>query len=170
MLRAAPEDTDLGSGAWHDITARVMDRAGLSVLGREHEGVRWIAVHHGDNHVHIVATLARQDGRRASVNNLYWRIGEALRDIEREYGLRVLNHDKTADKASSQAEMAKAVRAGQSETARAKLRRIVQAAAAAARTDDEFFAAIEAPQRTRPASLVSDPAGRDHRLLRRPAR
>ena len=143
VLRAAPEDTDLGDGAWHDITARVMDRTGLSVLGREHEGVRWIAVHHGDNHVHIVATLARQDGRRASVNNLYWRIGEALRDIEREYGLRVLNHDKTADKAPSQAEMAKAGRAGQ-ETPRAKLRRIVQIAAAAARSENEFFAAIEA--------------------------
>jgi hypothetical protein len=144
VLRAAPEDTDLGDGAWHDITGRVMDRTGLSELGREHEGVRWVAVHHGDNHVHIVVTLARQDGRRASVNNLYWRIGEALRDIEREYGLRILNHDKTADMAPTQAEMAKAGRAGQSETARAKLRRIVQAAAAAARTDAEFFAAIEA--------------------------
>jgi hypothetical protein len=40
--------------------------------------------------------------------------------------------------------MAKAGRAGRSETARAKLRRIVQAAAATARTDNEFFAAIEA--------------------------
>ena len=46
VLRAAPEDPDLGDGAWHDITARVMDRTGLSVRGREHEGVRWIAVHH----------------------------------------------------------------------------------------------------------------------------
>ena len=29
--------------------------------------MRWVAVHHGDNHIHIVATLARQDGRRASL-------------------------------------------------------------------------------------------------------
>ena len=144
VLRAAPEDTDLGDGAWHDITALIMDRTGLSVLGREHEGVRWIAVHHGDNHVHIGVTLARQDGRRASINNLYWRISEALRDIEREYGLRVLAHDKTADKAPAQAEMAKAGRAGRAGTTRAKLRRIVQSAAAGARTDSEFFAAIEA--------------------------
>jgi hypothetical protein len=84
VLRAAPEDTDLGDGAWHDITVLIMDRTGLSVLGREHEGVRWIAVRHGDNHVHIVATLARQDGRRGCINNLYWRISKALRDIERE--------------------------------------------------------------------------------------
>lgn len=144
VLRAAPQDPDLRDGAWSGIIACVMDRTGLSVRGREHEGVRWIAVHHGDKHVHIVATLARQDGRRVSVNNLYWRIGEALRDVEREYGLRVLNRDKTADKTPTQAEMAKAAQAGRSETARAKLRRIVQAAAAAARTDAEFFAAIEA--------------------------
>jgi len=58
--------------------------------------------------------------------------------------------------------MAKAGRAGQSETTRAKLRRIVQAAAAAARTDAEFFAAIEArgalarPRRstTRPGEIT----------------
>jgi hypothetical protein len=56
----------------------------------------------------------------------------------------VLAHDKTADKAPAQAEMAKAGRAGRAGTTRGKLRRIVQAAAAAARTDSEFFAAIEA--------------------------
>ena len=40
--------------------------------------------------------------------------------------------------------MQKCGRAGQSVTTRARLRRIVQAAAAAARTDAEFFAAVEA--------------------------
>lgn len=53
--------------------------------GRPRE--RWVAVHHGDNHVHIVATLARQDGRRARLDNDFYRIGEALRDIEAEYGV-----------------------------------------------------------------------------------
>ena len=144
VLRAAPEDPKLGDGAWMDITARVMDRIGLSERGREHDGVRWIAVHHGDQHVHILATLARQDGHRASVNNLFWKIGAALADVEKEYGLRELVRDKTADKAPTQAEMSKARAAGQTETARAVLRRIVQAAAAAARTDAGFLAAIEA--------------------------
>ena len=57
VLRTAPQDPDLGDGTRCDIIARVMDRTRLSVRGREHEGIRWIAVHHGDNHVHIVATL-----------------------------------------------------------------------------------------------------------------
>jgi hypothetical protein len=144
VLRAAPEDPPLGDGAWMDITARVMDRIGLSERGREQDGVRWIAVHHGDQHVHILATLARQDGHRANVNNLFWKIGAALAEVEKEYGLRELVRDKTADKAPTQAEMSKARAAGQTETARAVLRRIVQAAAAAARTDTGFLAAIEA--------------------------
>jgi hypothetical protein len=117
VLRAAPEDPHLGDGAWMDITARVMDRTGLSERGREHDGVRWIAVHHGDQHVHILATLARQDGHRASVNNLFWKIGAALANVEKEYGLRELVRDKTADKAPTQAEMSKARAAGHPETA-----------------------------------------------------
>jgi hypothetical protein len=144
VLRAAPGDHPLVDGAWMDISARVMHWTGLSERGREQDGVRWIAVHHGDQHVHILATLARQDGHRAKRNNLYWKIGAALAEVEKEYGLRELVRDKTADKAPTQAEMAKARAAGQTETARAVLRRIVQAAAAAARTDTGFLAAIEA--------------------------
>jgi len=144
VLRAAPGDPPLGDGAWMEISARVMDRTGLSERGREPDGVRWIAVYHGDQHVHILATLARQDGHRADVNNLYWKVGAALAEVEQEYGLSELVRDKTADRAPTQAEMAKARAAGQAETARVVLRRIVQAAAAAARTDAGFFAAIEA--------------------------
>ena len=144
VLRAAPGDPPLVDGAWMEISARVMDRTGLSERGREQDGVRWIAVYHGDQHVHILATLARQDGHRARRNNLYWKISAALAEVEKEYGLRELVRDKTADKAPTQAEMAKARRTGQAETARVVLRRIVQAAAAAARTDAGFFAAVEA--------------------------
>jgi len=90
VLRCAPEDPDLGDGAWNAIAAEVMHRTGLSKRGREDQGVRWIAVHHGENHIHIVATLASQDRRPVWPKNDFYRLGEALRDIEREYGLRVL--------------------------------------------------------------------------------
>ena len=62
-VRCAPDDPDLGDGAWNAIATEVMHRTGLSVRGREDQGVCWVAVHHGDNHIHIVATLARQDRR-----------------------------------------------------------------------------------------------------------
>ena len=68
-VRAAPGDPDLGDGAWMRIAAEIMHRTSLSRRGEEGKGVRWIAVHHGQNHIHIAATLARQDGRRARLDN-----------------------------------------------------------------------------------------------------
>jgi len=144
VVRAAPEDPDLGDGAWMAIAAEVMDRTGLSRRGEEDEGVRWIAVHHGDNHIHIVATLARQDGRRASLDNERWRVQAAMRDIELEYGLRVVARaDRTAARNPTRAEAEKAARAGQAEPPRVTLRRHVAAATATARSEPEFFAALD---------------------------
>ena len=90
-----------------------------------------------------MATLARQDGRRASLANERWRLGGALRDIETEYGLvAVARTDRTAARRPTRAETEKAARAGQAEPPRVTLRRHVQAAAAAARSEPEFFAAL----------------------------
>ena len=127
-VRAAPGDPELGDGAWMAIAAEIMHRTGLSPRGQEDEAVRWIAVHHGDNHIHIVATLARQDGRRATQHNERWRLGAALRDIEREYGLQVVARaDRTAARNPTRAEQEKAARAGQGEPPRVTLRRHVAA-------------------------------------------
>jgi hypothetical protein len=144
VVRAAPGDPDLGDGAWMRIAGEVMHRTGLSRYGEEDEGVRWVAVHHGDNHIHIVATLARQDGGRAALHNEYWRIGEALRDMEAEYGLVVVARaDRTAARRPTRAEAEKAARAGQAEPPRVTLCRHVRAAAAAARSEADFFAALD---------------------------
>ena len=143
-VRAAPGDPDLGDGAWMRIAGEIMDRTGLSRYGEEDEGVRWVAVHHGENHIHIVATLARQDGRRARLDNDFYRIGEALRDIEKEYGLQVVARaDRTAADRPTRAEQEKAARAGRAEPARVTLQRQVAAAAAAARAEPEFWAALD---------------------------
>ena len=130
-VRAAPGDPDLGDGAWMRIAGEIMHRTGLSRYGEEDDGVRWVAVHHGENHIHIVATLGRQDGRQAALHNDFYRIGEALRDIEREYGLQVVARaDRTAAKNPTRAEQEKAGRAGRAEAPRVTLRRNVAAAAA----------------------------------------
>jgi hypothetical protein len=86
-IRAAPGDPELGDGAWMRIAGEVMHRTGLSRYGEEGQGVRWVAVHHGGNHIHIVATLARQDSRKADLRGDYHRIAEAVRDMEAGYGL-----------------------------------------------------------------------------------
>jgi hypothetical protein len=100
-------------------------------------------VHHGQNHIHIAATLARQDGRRARLDNDWYRIAEALRDLEKEYGLQVVARaDRTAAKRPTRAEQEKAGRTGRPEPARVTLQRQVAAAAAGARAEPEFFAAL----------------------------
>jgi hypothetical protein len=143
VVRAAPGDPDLGDGAWMRIAAEVMHRTGLSRHGEEDEGVPWVAVHHGDNHVHIAAVLARQDRRRAHLHNDYFRIGEALRDLEAEYGLqRVVRADRTAAQRPTRAEREKAAQADRSEPPRVTLQRQVAAAAAGTRSDAEFFAVL----------------------------
>jgi hypothetical protein len=139
-VRAAPGDPDLGDGAWMRIAAEVMHRTGLSRHGEEGRGVRWVAVHHGKNHIQSAATLARQDGGRARLDNDYWPIGEALRDIDLEYGLQVVARaDRTAAKRPTRAEQETAARAGRPEPARVTLYRQV----AAARSEPEFFAALD---------------------------
>lgn len=144
-VRAAPGDPQLGDGAWMDISAELMHRTGLSERGHEEEGVRWVAVHHGDNHIHIAAVLVRQDGRRAHLHNEYYRIGETVAWAEREYGLRIVARaDRTAGSRPSRAETEKSRRAGRSEPPRITLRRQVAAAAAASRSEAEFFAGLKA--------------------------
>jgi hypothetical protein len=131
------------------IAAEIMHRTGLSRYGEEGQGVRWVAVHHGENHIHIVATLARQDGRRARVHNDWYRIGEALRDAEAEYGLQRVARAgpgkaaRATPRRPTRAEREKAARAGRPEPPRVTLQRQVAAAAAAARSELEFFAALE---------------------------
>jgi hypothetical protein len=144
VVRAAPDDPDLGDGAWMRIAEEVMHRTGLSRHGEEDEGVPWAAVHHGDNHIHIVATLARQDRRRPHLHNDFYRIGEALHDMEAEYGLVVVARaDRTAAKRPTRAEQQKAPRDGRAEPPRVTLQRQVAAAAAGTRSEPEFFAALE---------------------------
>jgi hypothetical protein len=143
-VRAAPGDPDLGDGAWMAIAEEIMDRTGLSRRGEEGQGVRWVAVHHGSNHIHIVAVLARQDGRRAALHNDYYRIGEALRAMEAEYGLvAVARSDRTAARRPGRAETEKAGRHQRAEAPRVTLQRHAAAAAAAASSEAEFFGLLE---------------------------
>ena len=85
-----------------------MHRIGLAPRGHEHgdeAAVRWVAVRHADNHVHVVATLARQDGRRLWPRNDFYRAREASLAVEDRYGLtRTSPADRTADQQTSRPE------------------------------------------------------------------
>jgi hypothetical protein len=141
-VRAAPEDRMLSDAEWAQVAAGVMDRTGLARRGDE-SGVRWVAVRHAPDHIHIVATLARQDGIRAKTWNDFYRVRDACREAERWFGLRsTAPADRTAARRPARAETEQAARRGWAEAPRTTLRRKVAATAGGSSTEHEFFARL----------------------------
>ena len=87
--------------------------------------------------------LARQDGRRPRLSNDRYRVRQACLAAEERYGLRrTAAGDRTAAARPSRAESEKAARRGLDEAPRVTLRREVSRAAAAAGSEQEFFALL----------------------------
>jgi hypothetical protein len=143
-MRAAPDDRMLSDDEWAQIAHEVMDRTGLSPYGQEDEAVRWVAVRHGDDHIHIVAMLARQDGGKPSLSWERYKVRAACLAAEQRYGLRsTAPADHTAARRPTRAENEKAARRGLEEAPRITLRRQVTTAAAAVGSEHEFFVRLD---------------------------
>jgi hypothetical protein len=141
-VRAAPEDRMLSDAEWAQVAAGIMARTGLAPAGDEF-GVRWVAVRHAPDHIHLVATLARQDGIRPKIWNDFHRVRDACREAERWFGLRsTAPADRTAARRATRAETEQAARRGWVGTPRTVLRRAVCSAAGEAGTEQEFFARL----------------------------
>ena len=138
-VRTHPTDRWLSDEQWAHIAAEVMAQVGLAPHG-DARAVRWVAVRHGQDHIHIAATLVRQDRRTAYARNDRWQAQAACRNLEERYGLhRVGPADRTSHRRPKAAELNKDRRSGRTEPARDWLRREVRFAAAAAATGEEFF-------------------------------
>ncbi len=146
-MRLAPEDRGrtFSDATWGHMAREMLVGAGLVVNG-DAEGLRWVVVRHNDDHVHIVATLVREDGRTEWARNDYRRVVAATYDVARRFGLqrRVPPADRTAVRRPGPRETSKARRLGQQETTRDVLRRRVRAAAASATSAEEFFDRLRA--------------------------
>ncbi|MEU2991523.1 relaxase/mobilization nuclease domain-containing protein [Streptomyces griseoincarnatus] len=137
-VRAAPDDPILTDDQWADIARRIVAATGIDP--RDGAGCRWAAVRHADDHIHIVATLVREDGRRPNHHRSGKRAQAEARLIEKELGLhQVAPGDGTAAQRPTSAERHKAERQGRERTAREELRETVRRAVAGARSDEEFF-------------------------------
>jgi hypothetical protein len=144
-LRAAPEDRLLSDREWAELAADAMHRTGLAPRGQDDDAVRWVAVRHGADHIHVVAVLARQDGGRPRLSNERYRVREACRAAEGRYGLRrTAPGDRTAARRPSRAEREKARRRGRAEAPRVTLRRAVAVAAASASGEEQFLTRLAA--------------------------
>jgi len=143
-MRAAPGDQMLSDEEWAAIAHEVMHRTGLSPYGQEDEAVRWIAVRHGEDHIHLVAMLARQDGGKPSLSWERYKVRAACLAAEQRCGLRpTAPADHTAARRPTRAESEKAARRGLEEASRITLRRQATTAAAAASSEHEFFARLD---------------------------
>ena len=133
----------LSDDEWAQIAADVVHRTGLAPHGQDDDAVRWVAVRHGGDHIHIVAMLARQDGGRLRLSNERYRVREACLAAEERYGLRrTAPGDRTAARRPTRAESEKTRRQGWREAPRVTLRRAVSTAAAGAPSEQEFFARL----------------------------
>ncbi|WP_367435156.1 relaxase/mobilization nuclease domain-containing protein [Streptomyces celluloflavus] len=138
-VRGAPEDPILTDEQWADIARRMVAATGIAPDGDD-AACRWAAVRHADDHIHIIATVVREDGRQARIRRDGARSQEEARKIEVDYGLRRLNTgDGTAAKPPTSAERHKAQRQGKERTPREELREAVRRAVAGATSELEFF-------------------------------
>ncbi|MFJ3019438.1 relaxase/mobilization nuclease domain-containing protein [Streptomyces tendae] len=138
-VRNGSEDRILSDEEWGDVARRMVAAAGID-NPEEGAGCRWAAVRHADDHIHIVATLVREDGYKPDLDHDANRVQAQARALEAELGLRRLNKgDGTAAKRPTSAERHKAKRRGRERTAREELREAVRRAVSGARSDEEFF-------------------------------
>jgi hypothetical protein len=147
-------DPYLSDAQWADIAREYLHRLGLARRDDD-AGVRWVAVRHADDHVHVVATLVRQDGRRVWPRNDRYRSREASQAVEARYGLRPTTAgDRTGEIGTSRAERRKheatarrrhaAGEPGPPAPDREVLRRHVRTAAAGAAGLEDFLARLQA--------------------------
>lgn len=158
-LRLHPSDRVLSDQQWGHIAGEVMAAVGLAPHG-DYRAVRWVAVRHAEDHVHLVATLVRQDRRTAWGWKDKIKAQQACRDLEERYNLyRVAPPGHGSRQWPSAAELNKTTRlhhaAGRSATAgrsrtrrgpvapRERLRRLVRQAAATATDEADFFATLD---------------------------
>ncbi|WP_328549861.1 relaxase/mobilization nuclease domain-containing protein [Streptomyces sp. NBC_00366] len=155
-VRTAPGDRHLSDAEWAEVARRIVHATGIAEDG-DTKACRWIAVRHADDHIHIVATLVREDGRRPRRHEDGIRAQAECRKIEKEFGLQILNGgDRTAAQRPTSAERSKAERSGRTETPRETLRESVRHALTGAASEDEFFhrlaeAGLRVEQRTAPS-------------------
>ncbi|MFE3097194.1 relaxase/mobilization nuclease domain-containing protein [Streptomyces sp. NPDC059248] len=169
-VRAAPEDRHLSDAEWGEIAQRIVEAAGIAPP-TDDLACRWIAVRHADDHIHILATTVREDGRRPKLHDSGIRVGDACRRIEKDYGLRRLKKgDRTSTRAPTQAEMHKAARLGWEQTSRRWLEDRVRAAIPHVTGTEELLACLAAddiavkPRRGPSGDLLGYALGRPNDL------
>jgi hypothetical protein len=159
-LSVDSDEIGLTDETWRQISQRFMEKMGFdgeTVLDR----CRWAAVHHGpsasgNDHVHLVVGLVCENYRIADVHHDYGRAQDACRELEHEFGLRVVEGRtrRAGERAYAKGELESDLRRGlpvgrpgqwqPANGSRQTLERIVRATASASETEDEFVRRLRA--------------------------
>ena len=159
-LSLHPDETALSDETWRQISQRFMAKMGFDGDAIA-ERCRWAAVRHGpsaggNDHVHLVVGLVCENHRVADVHNDRLRAQAACRDLEQEFGLRVVEGRTrgAGERAYAQGELESDLRRGllvgapgrwqPANGSRQTLERTVRATAAASETEDEFVGRLRA--------------------------
>lgn len=138
-LRA--EEGDLTDQRWADIANDFMDDMGFTEASGK-APASWVAIRHGhskagNDHIHIAASMVREDGTKWSRHLDYKRAQDAARTLEKKYGLEELS-PVYAMRGLRPGEREAAERRGAPEPERRSLARKVRACATAAQDEAEF--------------------------------
>ncbi len=98
-VRNEPDDRVLSDPEWATVAAEMVAAAGIAPHG-DAQACRWVAVRHADDHIHLVATLARQDGRHPRIRGDIPNMHTAARAFETAWDLQPMSLlDRTARRA-----------------------------------------------------------------------
>ncbi|VTR76046.1 relaxase/mobilization nuclease domain-containing protein [Cellulomonas hominis] len=132
---------------WAAIATDFVAEMGFAGEGVDGPQCRWMVVRHGlstegNDHVHVVVNLVREDGSKANLNNDFHRIQAAANRLEHRYGLRVLESREQGRgtlSAAHAAELGKVERRALSLPPREELRRRMHAVAVTATSEKEYL-------------------------------
>ncbi len=135
------DDGQLSDAQWQRAAQRFADKLGFD------EQVHWIAINHGrsangNDHIHLVANLIRDEGRAHKLPFDRMRQREACIELEEEFGLQATSPAGLGDGRSLSRYEVEQLRAGAvadvSDLTQHRVATIVRAVAAGARSEPEF--------------------------------
>jgi hypothetical protein len=154
------DESALSDETWWQISRRFIEEMGFdgdAIADR----CRWAAVRHGpstggNDHVHMVVGLVCENGKVADVHNDRLRAQAACRELEQEFGLRVVEGrtrgagERAYAKGELESDLGRGLPVGgpgqwqPANGSRQLLERIVRATASASETEDEFVRRLRA--------------------------
>ena len=146
-----PPGEVLSDEQWEQVTREFADGMNLTDAGGK-APVRWVAIHHGpskggNDHVHVAASLVREDGTRWDGRYRDWSKAQTVcRELERKHGLTAVEGRQhgTAVQGVRPVETARAERAGAPVIAREDIAQRVRAAAVASTSEAEWVRRVRA--------------------------